>query len=352
MIPISRLGRIAAILALCSLGLACQDETQSQRPQAEADHAEPGHPAPVVASVANPVVRPQEPAPLAPPVAQPPPAAAPVKAVQPKLDVLVSQRPADDPGKRLLAGYERLGKGKNTEHIEISTDRNAVEFPDSLTRAKIRGVAVAADEGAGKARAMMLELRLVDQQAKYAACTVGDGCGCEGVIPYAYVSLSHDLPAKVRVDEFKALSFWVRSKEPFQLHMVLGCYIQPRPKSTAAPLDGYLDAALTEMNPCWQSPRAELTLPDPIEILGDDIWRRYQVPIAGLKTSEPVELLGGGEMVCQLGKVTRVAFVLKKSHPLVPGEYPKDEAVIFFDDLEGLPEAATPSSAPAAGTAP
>jgi len=338
-------GNMALLLSLGSLGLACQPEPQRPRIVAAENSAEPDLAAPAVASAPTPVASAQEPTPTAaqtPTAVQVPlgPSAVPsAEGPQSQLQVLVSDLPAVDPGKRLLVGYERLGKPRNAERIEVNTDHNAVEFPSSVTSAKIRSVAAPDDLGSGSTRAMKLQLRLQDQQTDFAGCIgkVGkDGCGCEDLIPYAYISLSHGLPTGVHLHEFNALSFWVKSADPFELHIVLSCHIEPRPKTSGGANRGYLDAAHTQIDPCWQSPRVELPLSSPIAILGDNAWHRYQVTIAELKASAPVKLQGGGTMVCSLDKVTHVAYVLKKSHPPEPGEYPKDAGVVYFDDLDGV----------------
>ena len=341
MIPVRQVDRVAAFLALGCLGLACQGDPQPKRAPPAAYAAASASPASASAAsasaaptaAADPVRAPQEASAAA---ASTPPAADLRRSPRTSLQLGVSEVASDDPGKQLLVGYERLGRSRNLQRVDISTDRNAVEFPASVTSARIRGVAVPADTGAGKGRAMSLKLRLREQWAEFAACIGNPTCGCEGVIPYAYISLGQELPAEPRLDAFKTLSFWAKSKEPFELHMVLSCYVEPRPKSTVAPNNGYLDEAHTKMDPCWQSPRVELPLSDPIEILGDDMWHRYQVPIADLKPSAPVKVNGAGQMVCSLDKVTHVAYVLKKSQPPEPGEYPQDEGEILFDDLEGL----------------
>lgn len=252
--------------------------------------------------------------------------------------VLVSETAPESGGRQLLAGYERLGKPKNREFIEVNTDRNAVEFPSSLTLAKIRGAKVAKGEGAGPARALELDFTMVDQHATFAGCSTKTACGCEDIKPYAYISLSHGLPAEAHASDFKWLSFWARSQEPYDLHLILSCFVEPRPLDNVPPNNGYLDAAHTQMDPCWHSPRVELPLSDPIAIRGDNQWHRYQVRIADLPPSEPVTLTGGAQMVCTLDKVTHVVYVLKKNHPPLPGEYPKDQGAVFFDNLEGLIE--------------
>jgi hypothetical protein len=327
-----RLARIAAALTLCTLGLGCQPEPHP--PLAAAAQGPADEPAfgatstrTALAADSTPTVAPTPP---------PPPRTVFRKPPHPVLQVQVSETPADDPRKRTLVSYDRLGRSRNPDHLEVSTDHNSVEFPVSLTTAKVRGVAIPEHVAAGKGQAMALSLRMPEQKTPYVTCIGKDGCGCEGVIPYAYVSVAHDLPQDVHLDEYKALSFWSRSKEPFELHMVLRCYIEPRPQSNVPPFNGYLDEGLTQPDPCWQAPRVELTLSDPIEIRGDDVWHRYRVPITGLKVSDPVKLPGGGEAVCQLSQVTEVAYVLRKSIPVEPGEYPKSEGVVYFDDMEGL----------------
>ncbi len=337
MIPAIGPGKWATALLLCSLSasLACQSQDRHSSAETERGGA-PSHAlAPVVASPV-PVV--------APVAALEPRAVESTKPARPKLQVLVSEGPSDDPDGRLLAGYERLGKPRNHERVEVSTDRNAAEFPGSVSSARIGGVAVAAGVGAGKARAMELVLRLQNQRTPFATC-IGDasgatGCGCDDVIPYAYISVSHDLPAKTRLDQAKFLSFWARSEQPFQLHMVLSCYVEARPEA------GYLDAARTKMDPCWQSPRVELNLPDPIDIRGDDQWHRYQVRIDDLPPGERVFMSDGGPVVCSLDNVAQVAYVLKKSQPPEPGEYPEDKGVIFFDDLQALGVVVRPRQVP------
>lgn len=347
----SYLDKIALILTLTGLATACQSEPRRKPAQIRPGSADPVARSPVaVASMAGPMQPVQAPSPTQAPAAAtaemaPPPGemaepvmpeAEPAEATPPvKLEVEVSESPSEDPARQLLVGYERLNK-RAAESVEISTDRNGSEFPGSLTRAKIRSVAVPIEEGARTPRAMTLELSLPEQRTPYAACLHKSDCGCEDTKPYAYISLSHALPTDAHLNQYKSLSFWARSGEAFELHVILSCYVQPRPQSTVAPFNGYLDAAYTQVDPCWQSPRVELPLSDPIEIRGDDVWHRYQFSVADLKPGEPVELRGGGLMECSLGKVTHVAYVLKKSKPRMAGEYPEQKGVVYFDDLEGI----------------
>lgn len=246
-------------------------------------------------------------------------------------EVHVEETPPQDTDALLLSGYERKEK-----RVEVSTDRNAVEFPSSLTSARLSYKANPPDQGAGKARALQLDLRLPDQTTEFATCSGKNACGCTEIIPYAYIALSHTLPVGTELAKWRDLSFWVRSSEPFDLHLVLSCFVEPRPLRTDAPFDGYLDAAHTEMNPCWHSPRVELPLRAPIAVLGDDLWHRYQVRVDDLPASPPVELSGGGQMICSLANVTHVVYVLKKGRPRLPGDFPKDAGVIRFDDLQAV----------------
>lgn len=256
-------------------------------------------------------------------------------AAQP-LDVEVSDLPPSDTQTQVLVGYERPGKSRRREPVDLSTDRNSVEFPQSLTRAKISYVANPAGSGAGPARALELEITLPSQQTQFATCSGKSACGCKGIVPYAYISLSHGLPAGTDLAKWQHLSLWVRSKEAFDLHVMLSCFVEPRPRQTMPPFNGYLDEDLTEMNPCWYAPRAELPLREPIRILGDDRWHRYQVRIDDIPPGEPVTFTGGGQMVCTVQAVTHVIYVLKKNQPPVTGEYPANTGVIRFDDLQAV----------------
>lgn len=251
--------------------------------------------------------------------------------VQLHQEITVSTTPPQEADAALLNGYERRDR-----RVEVNTDRNAVEFPRSLTDARLSYPANPADQGAGRARALQLALRLPDQTSEFATCSGKSACGCNGITPYAYISLSHPLPPGTDLSAWRDLSLWVRSAEPFDLHLVLSCFVEPRPLRTDAPFDGYLDAAHTEMNPCWHAPRVELPLRAPIAVLGDDQWHRYQVRVDDLPASPPVELSGGGQMICTLAKVTHVVYVLKKGHPRLPGDYPRDSGVVRFDDLQAL----------------
>lgn len=251
-----------------------------------------------------------------------------------ELEVEVSELPPSATESQLLVGYERPAKGGRREAVELSTDHNSVEFPQSLTRARISYVRNPSDAGAGAARALELKFALPSQKTPFATCSGKSACGCKGIVPYAYISLSHDLPKGADLSNWQHLSFWARSKKPFDLHVMLSCFVEPRPQRTMPPFDGYLDEDLTEMNPCWYAPRAELPLREPIAILGDDRWHRYQVRIDDIPPSEPVTFSGGGQMVCSVKAVTHIVYVLKKAHPPATGEYPLDSGSVQFDDLQ------------------
>ncbi len=336
------LGKRAVVFTACVLVGACQPRPASEPPKTvnaepsgeERDNPEAATAATALAVAVTAATLPHEATPIA--TVPPPPKPEAPKPPRPKLQVLVSETAADDPAKQLLIGYERLGKSKKSEHIDLNTDRNAVEFPASVTSAKLRGVKVAASEGAGRARALEVEFNLQDQRAEFAGCSAKAACGCEGAIPYAYVSLSQQLPTDAHLDQFPSLSFWARSPESYQLHIILSCFVEPRPLDTLAPSNGYLDEAHTQIDPCWHAQRVELPLSDPIDIRGDNVWHRYQFRIADVPPSEPVTLMGGGLMVCSLDKVNHVVYVLKKSHPPQLGEYPKDQGIVQFDNLERL----------------
>ncbi len=334
-----------AAMPLLLATLACQPRPPSEQPKQEAAeaagpaaNAEPATAAVAPAVAATAAGLPHEPTPIATPVPPPPAPVVPPPPVKAKMVVLVSDTAPESGGRQLLSGYERLGKSKNRELVEVNTDHNAVEFPSSLTAAQIRGAKVGKGEGAGLARALQLDFTMVDQHTPFAGCGTKTACGCEDIKPYSYISLSHALPPEAHASDFKWLSLWARSQEPYDLHLILSCFVEPRPMDTVPPNNGYLDAAHTQMDPCWHSPRVELPLSDPIAIRGDNQWHRYQVRIADLPPSEPVTLTGGAQMVCTLEKVTHVVYVLKKNHPALPGEYPKDQGSVYFDNLEGLIE--------------
>lgn len=273
--------------------------------------------------------------PLAPaasePTAEPPP---PLK---PHLDVTVSDLPAQgtETEVRLLAGYERLGKRRNPERLEISTDRNSAEFPGSHTRAVVTGVTVppgvgAVPVGQAKAQAMQLKFTLEQQKTPFAGCDRKSGCGCAGIVPYAYLSLAHALPPGVRLDEYKHLSFWAKSAAPFDLHVVLSCYVEARPDA------GFRDLAHKEMDPCWHPTRVQRQLPEPVPIRGDGQWHRYQFRIDDLPPPEKVFLKDGGPMACTVDNVTEVSYVFEKNEPPVQGEYPGTQGIVWFDQLQAV----------------
>lgn len=314
-------GSFAVLLVLCGLCLACNGESRRPEAKTERESALPEDPSPVAAPAPPVVAEPSRDLELP----------EPKKAKAAKLEVLVSERPSEVAEKKVLAGYERLGMSRNGERLSVHTDRNGAEFPHSLTSAHLGGTAVAQGVGAGPARALKVDLHLETQGTRFAGCDCKKrNCGCEKIIPYSYISISHELPAKVFLGQFESLSFWSRSAEPFELQVVLSCFVRARPDA------GYLDAAHTELDPCWHNTRVELKLPDPIEIRGDDKWHRYEVRMADLPAPEPVLQYDRGLVACTFDDVTQIAYVLKKSHPAVLGEYPRDQGTIYFDDLEGL----------------
>ncbi len=314
--------RTVAWLALGCLALACQPES---RPAPPAEKAMPSEELAVAAA-----------APVPPPVAAaapvPPPVAAEPEAEKPKptrLWVVVSEEPPTEPVRELLASYDRRGKGQTPWHVDVHTDRNAAEFPGSVTRVKLGYVADPVAVSGAKARAMKVELTLKNQMTPFAGCDTkrgsATGCGCEKIIPYTYIALVHRLAVSTRLDKSKYLSFWAKSAEPFDLQLALGCYIEPRPDV------GYLDAARQHPDPCWLNLRSELKLPDPVQIRGDDQWHRYQVRIDDLPPSEVVE-----GMSCTLRNVTQISYVLQKGVSPKPGEFPADQGMVVFDDLEAF----------------
>jgi hypothetical protein len=317
----------AAVMALAVV--ACTPAPKQQEP-APTPELQPLTPVPLpepVTTIAQPAA--------ASPTAVEAPAEATEAALPPTI-VRVSDLPSDSTQITNLFSYDKPKKGKLPTVLEVNTDRNAVEFPLSLTRAETRYANVPSLEGAGPGRALEVEFTMPAQTTPYAPCMGKGTCGCHAIVPYAYVSLTHTLPPGSDLSTWDQLSFWARSKELYGLHVVLGCFTEARPRSNVPPFNGYLDDELTEMDPCWQPRRVELKLADPVQIAGDDKWHRYEVSIAGLPPGQPIELSGGKLMACTLDKVTHITFVMKKSRPPLPIEYPKDHGIVWLDDVQAL----------------
>lgn len=321
------LGPALAGLALLAPTLGCDRPTPPPEPP-------PAAPEPVPA-VAEPAAVTTTVAPAAAATATDAPAATTATDwAPPKTVVQMSDLPSDATSLVVIAGYDKAKKTKPLEPLEINTDKNAVEFPQSRTALKLVSVPVAKGEGVGEGRALGLDFVMPDQTTPYAPCLGKGTCGCHQIVPYAYINVLHTLPKGTQLADWQDLSFWVRSKEPFGLHLVLSCFVEPRPMSNVAPFNGYLDDALTEMDPCWQPRRVELNLSDPVAVVGDDRWHRYAVRVAGLPPGQPVTMADGSLKACTLQEVTHVGFVVKRSRPAMPAEYPKDAGLILLDEVE------------------
>lgn len=311
------------------LALGCDRPTPPPEPAQAAPEPAPAVAEPAAATAT--AAPPEAASPTDAPAAASPSTAdwAPAKTV-----VQMSDLPSDATSLVVIAGYDKAKKNRPLEPLELNTDRNAVEFPQSKTAVKLVSVPVAKGEGVGEGRALGLDFVMPDQTTPYAPCMGKGSCGCHKITPYAYINVLHALPKETRLAEWQDLSFWLRSKEPFGLHLVLSCFIEPRHMSNVAPFNGYLDEALTEMDPCWQPRRVELNLSDPVAIVGDDRWHRYAVRVAGLPPGQPVTMTDGSLKACTLAEVTHVGFVIKRSRPPLPAEYPHDAGLVLLDEVQ------------------
>ncbi len=339
---------LVLLSVLACLLIGCQPAADRPEPKAEPEEAEAPPPAPAQEPPPAPLPPPASPTStaLAEPatstaLAEPATSvaaaeavtaavAAPGAATPTKWEVEVSDTPSAEPEPKQLASYDRKGPATAPWQVAVHTDRNAAEFPGSVTSARISYVAEAVAVAGKLARAMKVVFRLDNQIKPFAGCdgkagASANACGCDKIVPYAYIALVHKLRRNLQLDTSKYLSFWAKSADPFDLHVSLGCYVEPRPGA------GYLDAARRHPDPCWHAIRSELKLPKPIAIAGGSTWRRYQFRLDALPPSEVV--VG---TACTLSTVTQISYVIKKDGSLKAGEYPKDKGEILFDDLEAL----------------
>jgi hypothetical protein len=295
----------------------------------------PAEPAnePVAEPIAAPPPPAEEPAPAATPTSPPadasptapPPTLAPER---PPLPVTIYDTPSDAPAQVTLVSYNPPRNRTPPESVDVGTDRNSAEFPRSQTVARIKRVPVPRGEGLGAGKALRLDFRMpILTEVRDVCEQTHPRCGCDQTKPYAYISLDQPLPAQTDLSQYSDLSLWLRTKEPYDLHLVLTCYVVP------APLFSF-DGKEPRPDPCWHAPRATIDVP-PIPVRGDDRWHRYQFRTADLP---PQQSSTGpdGELVCTLAEVTRVAYVLTRKAPTEPGEYPKDEGTVFFDDFTAI----------------